>query len=80
MGVWCEYMSILCLGRSCDELIARPGSPTDCEYIRRLKKRPGPTRAVEPIKKKFPEGYTTNQITATFKGDFLFFILHAMTK
>jgi hypothetical protein len=35
--------------RSCAEVIILPRSPTDCEYIRTLKKRPG--RDVGPLKK-----------------------------
>jgi hypothetical protein len=32
-------------------LITRPRSPTVCKMIMKLKKRPGPTGAVEPVKK-----------------------------
>jgi hypothetical protein len=50
------YVFILCLccpvfrQRPCDEQVTRPGSPTICKMIMKLKnQRPGPTGAVEPV-------------------------------
>jgi hypothetical protein len=37
--------------RPCDELITRPRSPAVCKMIMKLKKRPGPKGAIEPVKK-----------------------------
>jgi hypothetical protein len=59
MDVLCVYGFILCLccpvfmQRPCDELIARPRSPTICKMIMILEKnRPGHKGAVEPVEKK----------------------------
>jgi hypothetical protein len=38
----------VCWQRPCGGLIPRPRSPTDCVEIKKMKKRPGSTRAVEP--------------------------------
>jgi hypothetical protein len=59
------YVFILCLyspvfrQRPCDELITRPRSPTVSKSDHETEKqRPGPTGAVEPVKKKMNRSST----------------------
>jgi hypothetical protein len=44
----CSVLVLCCKLRPYDGLIPRPRSPTDCVWIKKLKRRPRSTRAVEP--------------------------------